>query len=38
MGIIDKGAYQFYLDNTDGTAKWVLNDAAADAFQALALD
>ncbi len=35
QGIFDKGDYQFYLDKTDGKAKWVVNDAAAKAFSAL---
>ena len=35
QGIVDKGDYQFYLDRSDGKAKWVVNDAAAAAFSAL---
>ena len=32
MGIMDKGDYQLFLDQTDGKAKWVLDDSTADAF------
>ncbi|HBL00218.1 TPA: hypothetical protein DDZ02_00240 [candidate division WWE3 bacterium] len=32
MGVVDKGDYQFYMDKTDGKAKWVVNDNVAKAF------
>ncbi|MEI7604415.1 MAG: LamG-like jellyroll fold domain-containing protein, partial [bacterium] len=35
QGIVDKGDYQFFLDKTDGKAKWVVNDNTAKAFSAL---
>ena len=35
QGIVDKGDYQFFLDKSDGKAKWVVNDATAKAFSAL---
>jgi hypothetical protein len=35
QGMVDKGDYQFYLDKSDGKARWVVNDAAAKAFSNL---
>jgi Concanavalin A-like lectin/glucanases superfamily len=35
VGIVDKGDYKFYLDKSDGKAKWVVNDSTAAAFSAL---
>ncbi len=35
LGIVDKVDYQFYLDKSDGKAKWVVNDTTAAALSHL---